>query len=121
VEAVLEGTQSAVESTLSVANGKILYRVWKAANDGFFQLQARAQKPQDGEVRLYLFCQGVADPVVVTEMGRAGNSDNLRRLLWTVPVRAGDRVELAIGPASGIARFELTSVKAQFIYFGVPE
>ena len=54
-------------------------------------------------------------------MGRAGNSDNLRRLLWTVPVRAGDRVELAIGPASGIARFELTSVKAQFIYFGVPE
>ena len=58
---------------------------------------------------------------MVTSLGAAGKSDNLRRLLWTVPVRAGDKVELAVRPASGISRFELTSVKAQFIYFGVPE
>ena len=121
VPAVLENTQSQVESKLSVTKGNTLYRVWKAANDGFFQLQAQALKPQDGEVRLYLFCQDAANPVVVTEMGRASDSDDLRRLVWTVPVRAGDRVELATGPASGSAVFELTSVRAQFIYFGVAE
>ena len=36
-------------------------------------------------------------------------------------VRAGDKVELAVRPADDYDSFELTSVKAQFIYFGVAE
>ena len=58
---------------------------------------------------------------MVTSLGRASNKDELRRLLWSVPVRAGDKVELAIRPGDGVSSFELTSVKAQFIYFGAAE
>ena len=45
----------------------------------------------------------------------------MRRLLWTVPVRAGDIVQLQFRPVDGVKVFELSSLKAQFIYFGVPE
>ena len=92
-----------------------------AKNDGFFQLPARSQKPPEGEIRLKLLDGNGGDLVTVTNLGRAGNSENLRRLLWTVPVRAGDKVELAVRPAEDYDSFELTLVKAQFIYFGVAE
>ena len=110
-----------VDATLKVVKGKTLWRTWIAKNDGFFQLQARSQKPTEGEIRLKLLDGNGGDLVTVTNLGRAGNSENLRRLLWTVPVRAGDKVELAVRPADDYDSFELTLVKAQFIYFGVAE
>ena len=112
---------SQVEGTLKVGKGNTLWRTWKAANDGFFQLQARSQKPTEGEIRLKLLDADGGDLVEVTSLGRAGDSDKQRRLIWTVPVRAGDKVQLAVRPADNNASFELTSVKAQFIYFGVKE
>jgi len=113
------GVEAPVENTLRASNGNTLTRTWRAANDGFFQLQARAQKPQDGEIRLRLLGADGGELAVVTGQGRAGDTDDLRRLLWTVPVRAGDTVELQSAPAPGCSAFELTAVRAQFIYFGV--
>jgi predicted outer membrane repeat protein len=110
-----------VDATLKVVKDKTQYRTWIAKNDGFFQLQARCQKPLDGEIQLKLLDKEGGDLVDVTRLGRASNKDSLRRLLWTVPVRADDKVRLAIRPVEGVNSFELTSVKAQFIYFGVPE
>ncbi|MBP5788051.1 MAG: hypothetical protein J6Y19_09590, partial [Kiritimatiellae bacterium] len=115
------GVEAKVEDSLSVRRGNTVWREWQAANDGFFQLQARTQKPAEGEVQLRLLDSNRKVLVVVTSLGGAGQPGNLRRLLWTVPVRAGDRVELAVRPGDGIDSFALTSVKAQFIYFGVPE
>jgi hypothetical protein len=115
------GVEAKVESTLPVAEGSTMRRRWQAANDGFFQLQARCQKPQEGEIQLKLLDSGGNDLVEVTSLGRASQKDEMRRLLWTVPVRAGDIVQLQFRPVSGVKVFELSYLKAQFIYFGVPE
>ena len=108
------GVPAAVEGTLSTGTSG-LTRTWTAANDGFFQLQARTNNPQDGEVGLEL----ISPNVTVTPMGRAGNKSGLRRLIWTVPVRKGQSVRFRMRAVS--SRFELSSIKAQFIYFGVAE
>ena len=90
-------------------------RSWKAAGDGFFQLQARCQNPANTTVKLELL-DGNGSPVVeVTPEGALGNAYGMRRFLWTVPVRGGDSVRLTMSAG------ELTLVKGQFIYFGVPE
>ncbi|MBO6121157.1 MAG: hypothetical protein J6Q49_04785, partial [Kiritimatiellae bacterium] len=61
----------------------------------------------------------ISPNVTVTPMGRAGNKSGLRRLIWTVPVRKGQSVRFRMRAVS--SRFELSSIKAQFIYFGVAE
>ena len=90
-------------------------RTWKAAGDGFFQLQARCQNPAGTTLKLELLDGNGSTAVVVTPQGSLGDADGLRRFLWTVPVRGGDSVRLTMSAG------ELTLVKGQFIYFGVPE
>ena len=56
----------------------------------------------------------------VTPKGRVSRESGvMRRLVWTIPVKAGQKVRLTMYGVDGA--FELSSVKAQFIYFGVPE
>ncbi|MBQ6245934.1 MAG: right-handed parallel beta-helix repeat-containing protein, partial [Kiritimatiellae bacterium] len=88
---------------------------WKAAGDGFFQLQARCQNPAGTTLKLELLDANGSPVVEVTPNGALGDADGLRRFLWTVPVRGGDSVRLTMSAG------ELTLVKGQFIYFGVPE
>ena len=90
-------------------------RTWKAAGDGFFQLQARCQNPAGTTLKLELLDGNGSIAAVVTPQGTLGNADGLRRFIWTVPVRGGDSVRLTMSAG------ELTLVKGQFIYFGVPE
>ena len=90
-------------------------RTWKAAGDGFFQLQARCQNPAGTTLKLELLDGNGSIAAVVTPQGTLGTADGLRRFIWTVPVRSGDSVRLTMSGG------ELTLVKAQFIYFGVKE
>ena len=90
-------------------------RSWKAANDGFIQLQARCADPANTTLKLELLDAGGAVAAEVTPEGKIGNASAMRRFVWTVPVRKGDSLRLTMSAG------ELTLVKAQFIYFGVPE
>ena len=54
-----------------------------------------------------------------TPKGTIGPDDTARKLVWTIPVRKGQKVRLTM--YGGASAFELTSVKGQFIYFGVVE
>ena len=88
---------------------------WTAANDGFFQLQARSQDPKNTTLKLELFYESNASIAVVTPEGSLGKESETQRFIWTVPVRKGDKVKLTLTKGSILA------VKAQFIYFGVAE
>ncbi len=90
-------------------------RSWKAANDGFIQLQARCADPANTTLKLELLDAGGAVAAEVTPEGKLGNASAMRRFVWTVPVRKGDSLRLTMSAG------ELTLVKAQFIYFGVAE
>ena len=90
-------------------------RSWKAANDGFIQLQARCADPANTTLKLELLDAGGAVAAEVTPEGKLGNASAMRRFVWTVPVRKGDSLRLTMSAG------ELTLVKGQFIYFGVAE
>ena len=90
-------------------------RSWKAANDGFVQLQARCVDPANTTLKLELLDAGGAVAAEVTPEGKLGNASAMRRFVWTVPVRKGDSLRLTMSAG------ELALVKAQFIYFGVTE
>ena len=55
----------------------------------------------------------------VTPKGTVGPDGTDRRLVWTVPVRKGQTIRLTM--YGGLSAFELSSVRGQFIYFGVAE
>ncbi|MBO7684015.1 MAG: right-handed parallel beta-helix repeat-containing protein, partial [Kiritimatiellae bacterium] len=88
------------------------YAEWKAANDGFFQLQARCLKPKDTKLKLDVVDESNSVVAEVTPEGTLGNADGTRRFVWTIPVRSGDTVRLTMSAG------EISSAKAQFIYFG---
>ena len=88
---------------------------WKAANDGFFQLQAKCQNPTNTVMMLELIDKDGAVAATVTPEGALGDLGEERRYVWTVPVRKDDTVSLMLDEG------ELTLVKGQFIYFGVAE
>ena len=90
-------------------------RTWKAANDGFMQLQAQCRNPKGTTLKLDLLDSNGAVAAEVTPQGTLGDSSASRRFIWTVPVRKDDKVRLVLSAG------ELTLVKAQFIYFGVAE
>jgi predicted outer membrane repeat protein len=90
-------------------------RNWKAANDGFFQLQAKCQDPKNTTLKVELFNESNASIAVVTPEGSLGKESDTQRFIWTVPVRKGDTVRLTLSKGTILA------VKAQFIYFGVAE
>ena len=90
-------------------------RSWSAGNDGFFQLQARCTNPKGTTLKLELFDESGSSVATVTPQGKLGDSSDARRFIWTVPVRKGDSVRLAMSGG------EISLVKGQFIYFGVAE
>jgi hypothetical protein len=55
----------------------------------------------------------------VTPKGTVGPDGTDRRLVWTIPVRKGQKIRLTM--YGGSSAFELSSVRGQFIYFGVAE
>jgi hypothetical protein len=55
----------------------------------------------------------------VTPKGTIGPDGIKRNLVWTIPVRKGQKVRLTM--YGGASAFELLSVRGQFIYFGVAE
>ena len=96
-------------------------RSWQAENDGFFQLQATCATAGNGEVQLELLDESDNRILEVTPKGKVGRkTGEERRLLWTVPVRKNQKVRLTLYSTGG-GYFELASVKAQFVYFGVTE
>ena len=113
------GAPAGTPSSLSCgANGTVPYDVGTAANDGFFQLQAQCESPNGGQLQLDVV-EGDSVAFNVTPKGTIGPDDTARKLVWTVPVRKGQKVRLTM--YGGASAFELTSVKGQFIYFGVVE
>jgi predicted outer membrane repeat protein len=114
------GVEGDLSGTVTAVKGKTeTFRVGQAAHDGFLQLQARCQNPQNGELQIDVV-EGDKVVLNVTPRGRVSRESGvLRRLVWTIPVKAGQKVRLTMYGVDGA--FELSSVKAQFIYFGVPE
>ena len=55
----------------------------------------------------------------MTPKGTVGPDGTDRNLVWTVPVRKGQKIRLTM--YGGSSAFELSSVRGQFIYFGVAE
>jgi hypothetical protein len=113
------GVPSDVSSALSCgANGTEVFNVGMAENDGFFQLQARCRNPNGGQLQLDVV-EGDSAAFNVTPKGTVGPDGVARSLVWTVPVRKGQTIRLTM--YGGSSAFELSSVRGQFIYFGVKE
>ena len=83
-----------------------------------FQLQAQCESPNGGQLQFDVV-EGGSVAFNVTPKGPIGPDDTARKLVWTIPVRKGQKVRLTM--YGGASAFELTSVKGQFIYFGVVE
>ncbi|MBR1837458.1 MAG: hypothetical protein IJ783_09245, partial [Kiritimatiellae bacterium] len=82
---------------------------WTAKYDGFVQVRAEAGNiPSGGRVGL------TVGGLAVTPLAGIGPAGGSRTPIWTVPVRAGEKVALE---ARGLS----IGYKAQFIYFGVKE
>ena len=113
------GVATDVNSTLSCgAGGTETFMVGEADNDGFFQLQACCKKPNGGQLQLDVV-EGDSVAFNVTPKGTVGPDGIDRSLVWTIPVRKGQKIRLTM--YGGSAAFSLTSVRGQFIYFGVAE
>ncbi|MBR1587915.1 MAG: hypothetical protein IJ658_06290, partial [Kiritimatiellae bacterium] len=113
------GVSSDVSGTLSCGAGKTqTFDVGKAEHDGFFQLQARCRNPNGGQLQLDVV-EGGNVAFNVTPKGTVGPDGTDRRLVWTVPVRKDQKIRLTL--YGGSSAFELSSVRGQFIYFGVKE
>ena len=83
-----------------------------------FQLQARCRNPNGGQLQIDVV-EGGNVAFNVTPKGTVGPDGTDRRLVWTVPVRKGQTIRLTM--YGGSSAFELSSVRGQFIYFGVAE
>ena len=113
------GVQTSVSSSLSCgAGGTQSFDVGEAENDGLFQLQARCRNPNGGQLQIDVV-EGGNVAFNVTPKGTVGPDGTDRRLVWTVPVRKGQTIRLTM--YGGSSAFELSSVRGQFIYFGVAE
>jgi hypothetical protein len=113
------GVASDVASALSCgAGGTEVFKVGEAANDGFFQLQATCRNPNGGQLQLDVV-EGDSVAFNVTPKGTVGPDGTDRNLVWTVPVRKGQKIRLTM--YGGSSAFSLSSVRGQFIYFGVKE
>ena len=113
------GVPSGVSSTLSCgANGTQSFDVGEAGNDGFFQLQAWCRNPNGGQLQIDVV-EGGSVAFNVTPKGTVGPDGAARNLVWTVPVRKGQKIRLTM--YGGSSAFEFSSVRGQFIYFGVAE
>ena len=82
-------------------------RDWTAKYDGFVQVRVEASNTSSGRVGL------AVGSTTVTPLAAIGTGGS-RTPIWTVPVRAGEKVTLE---ARGIS----IGYKVQFIYFGVKE
>ena len=82
-------------------------KIWTAKYDGFVQVRVEASDTSSGKVGL------TVGSTTVTPLAAIGTGGS-RTPIWTVPVRAGDKVTLE---ARGIS----IGYTAQFIYFGVKE
>ena len=100
------------------AGGTQSFDVGEAENDGLFQLQARCRNPNGGQLQIDVV-EGGNVAFNVTPKGTVGPDGTDRRLVWTVPVRKGQTIRLTM--YGGSSAFELSSVRGQFIYFGVAE
>jgi predicted outer membrane repeat protein len=113
------GVQTSVSSSLSCgAGGTQSFDVGEAENDGLFQLQARCRNPNGGQLQIDVV-EGGNVAFNVTPKGTVGPDGTDRRLVWTIPVRKGQKIRLTM--YGGSSAFELSSVRGQFIYFGVAE
>ncbi|MBQ2632627.1 MAG: hypothetical protein IJG13_23340, partial [Kiritimatiellae bacterium] len=113
------GVQTSVSSSLSCgAGGTQSFDVGEAENDGLFQLQARCRNPNGGQLQIDVV-EGGNVAFNVTPKGTVGPDGTDRRLVWTIPVRKGQTIRLTM--YGGSSAFELSSVRGQFIYFGVAE
>jgi hypothetical protein len=92
--------------------------VGKAECDGFFQFQAKCRNPAGGQIQLDVV-EGGSVAFNVTPKGTVGPDGTARSLVWTVPVRKDQTIRLTM--YGGASAFELSSVRGQFIYFGVAE
>ena len=113
------GVSSGVAGTLSCgAGGTEVVNAGEAQSDGLFQLQAKCRNPNGGQVQIDIV-EGDSVVFNVTPKGTVGPDGIDRSLVWTIPVRKGQKIRLTM--YGGSAAFSLTSVRGQFIYFGVAE
>ncbi|MBR3506295.1 MAG: hypothetical protein IKO02_04540, partial [Lentisphaeria bacterium] len=113
------GADSGAPATLSCgAGGSQSFDVGKAECDGFFQFQAKCRNPAGGQIQLDVVENGGV-AFNVTPKGTVGPDGTARSLVWTVPVRKDQTIRLTM--YGGASAFELSSVRGQFIYFGVAE
>ena len=95
---------------------------WQAAGDGFMQLRLigpSAAAIGYVNVEVNVLNSNGSTAFEVTKRGDFGGAD--RRLLWTIPVRKGQQVELKLDEDEKEKPDCEIPVHAQFIYFGVPE
>ena len=129
-----KGVEFANLSQMSVGGGVVAFsgtvsvtwgtktNTWTAASDGFMQLRLigpSAAATGYVNVEVNVLESNGSTAFQVTPRGYFGGAD--RRLLWTIPVRKGQQVQLKLGEDERNKSACDIPVHAQFIYFGVPE